>query len=172
MNYGVAVRGLHRVQHLEEQAHASGDIEVLRLCKEVVGHAIDALQGEPGTSVWCRACVVEWGDARMREPRQNLPLPMETFEQPGGFHARVHDFNGYPLLDLAIGTLRQIHGAHAATPQKPEGAIRAKTHFRRIQEQILRASNDGTGEVEFGAAVGGEQGLYFTADLLLPRYAV
>ncbi len=66
----------------------------------------------------------------MIERCEELPLPEETFAPHGTIVAGAQEFNGYLLLNLAIGALGQVHSAHSTGAEQPYQSIRStRTNF-------------------------------------------
>ena len=54
----------------------------------------------------------------MLQSGKNLPLLAKSLLKDASRKGQVNQFDGDLLLELAIGAMRQIDGAHAATPQQ------------------------------------------------------
>ncbi len=58
------------------------------------------------------------GNIRMLQSGKYLPFLAKSLLENAGRKGQVNQFDGDLLLELAIGAMRQIDGAHAATPQQ------------------------------------------------------
>ena len=81
MQYQVRVRILHRRQHLLEELDALADRELLSIAIERDRLASDILEREIRLAVVGEAGVVEPGDVRVGERRQDLALAGEAFDE-------------------------------------------------------------------------------------------
>ncbi len=79
------------------------------------GNSIHVLHHQKQVAVGGDAAIQQAGNIRMLELGQNLPFLAEPFPKQIGRQGQVDEFDGDLLLELPVGTMRQLDGAHPAT---------------------------------------------------------
>ena len=112
-------------RHLQEDAQARVDEQALRLDVFVDRAALDVLEREVGLSHGRHARVVEPGDVRVAEARQDLAFARhavgETRQTPGA----SRQFQRHWPVQQAVSALGEVHLAHAAARELADDPIRS-----------------------------------------------
>ena len=98
--------------------------------------------------------------------REELPLGEKTVEPGRSFRAGVKHFDSDLLLDLAIGALREVHGAHAAGADEAQAAVRAPIFGGFLAVEHVRCRfGDGSGQLVIVVGIERQQRFDFGPDI-------
>ena len=119
-----AVRVLDGVAHRADERDALLDRAGVRVAVPVERHAVDVLHGEERLAVVGEAAVEQAGDVRVVQAGKDLALALEALDDRPRRGAPSDELEGNPLLELSIRPLGEEDGAHPATAQRPQDAVR------------------------------------------------
>ncbi len=111
--------------HLDEEREAFADIQPSGIAVPIDRQSVDVFHDQIGPPVVRGASVVEPGDVGMLESGQDLAFMAETAEDVIGVHAALDQLEGDPLLELSVGAFGMVYGAHAASSDLLQKAVRA-----------------------------------------------
>ena len=130
----------HRVHHVQEEADARVDGEVVGLAVAVDAVAVDVLQHQEGLPHGRDARVHELGDVRVAQAGQDRALAAEAGLGLGAEQAGVEELDRGHALEASVTAVGQPDGAHAALAD----GLAQRVGADRLAGQRGRAG-DGTG---------------------------
>ena len=126
----------HRLQDVEKQTNARGEVEELRIARRVDGCAVHVLQDEIRLSGVGRPGIDEGGHVRMDEPGQDLALPPEARGDGWADPAGAQELERHLALVAPVAPVGEPDLAHAAMPdelvQRVGSDGRARTSRREL----------------------------------------
>ncbi len=173
----VVVRVLDGVEDAQTEPEAFDRVQPVLVGIQVDRHALDVLHHEVRQPFGRGPAVEEPGDVRMTERREDLALVPEPPDDQRGVHAAADHLERDAMLELVVGTARQVDGAHAAAAETPFDRIRTE---RAAEVRVVVSGAVGwLGDVEprqhgavdepAGAGVGRQQRLDLAAQLGITR---
>src|ERR1700685_2360849 len=91
--------------------------EVLLIAEAVDRHAVHIFHGQIQIAILRDATIEKARYIRMLQAGENLPLLAESLAEDVSSERQVNQFDCDFLLEMAIGTMRQVNGAHSAASQ-------------------------------------------------------
>jgi hypothetical protein len=138
----------HRVAHAREERQAVGQRRLPRGAPRVDRHPLDVLHRVPRHARLGDAAVEQPRDARMVEPREDLPLGREAaHEGVVAMQPAAHQLERDPHAEGAVVALGHEHLAHAARarPRAEAPGPHAVRHLGRRRRVVLPRGADGAG---------------------------
>ena len=152
VNHRAGMGERHGVGHLEQQPKAARQARHVLAAMLVDRQALDVLQCQERLAVRGDTGVVETGDARVLQRREDVPLARETLRKGTAGLADRRQLERNLAIQLPVGPLGPPDLAHAARTEPAEQAIRADGVARGAAGSIDRGLGARKGR-EIGAAV-------------------
>ena len=118
MDDEVLVGKLDGLANPHEQREPLGHGKTLLFTEAMDGNSIHILHHQIEIAVAGNAAIQQAGNEGMLQSGKNLPFLTKSLPEEIGGKGQVNQFDGDLLLELPIGAMRQINGAHAATTQQ------------------------------------------------------
>ena len=103
------------------------DREAAPLAEAMDGNAIHILHDQIQVAFSGDAAIQQAGNIRMLQAGQNLAFLAESLAEKFVARGKIDQFDGDLLLELSVGAMRQIDGAHAAASQQAINLIRTNS---------------------------------------------
>jgi hypothetical protein len=159
----------HRVEHLPEERQALRDRRRFAPHVLVERAALDVFHREPGLPVVAHAGVVQAGDARVLEPREDVALSAEAFAPMRPLLVKAGELQRHLALEAPVGLSGEPDLAHAAVPQRPQQREGTDQFAARMGARPGRGIGQARARLQAAAAlralVGGEQAAKRGCDL-------
>jgi hypothetical protein len=121
----VLVRELHGLANAGEQREPLRGGEMAVLAEFVDGDAVHVFHGQVEIAGLGDSAVEQPGDVGVVEPGEDLPLLAEALAKQVGGERQVNELDGDLLLELPVGAMRQVDGAHSAAAEQAIDLVRA-----------------------------------------------
>ena len=138
MDDEVAVRVGDRVADGPEELQTLSDREASLLAEGRHRHALHVLHDEVRNAFVGDAAVVEVGDVGVVQLREDLALAPEPAQQLGRGEVGRDELDRDAMLELPVGALGEVHGAHPALADDVEEAVRAELPARQRRRRPAR----------------------------------
>ena len=159
MHDEMLVGELHGLAQRLEQPEPRVDVELAALAVGVERLAVDVLHHQEGEAGLGRAAVVEAGDVRVLEAREDLPFCQEASPRIVTGQPLAQDLDGHLVLELAVRALGEEDVAGTARPEGPQHPVGAELgslgdlRMRCGDHQLRKAGSRRSLEKALGLAV-------------------